>query len=283
MNSLQGHDFVDSVTVGGHTVDRVTVQSIRSGSGLIEAGLQTAAVMGLARKGVRGQTSYWQAITRDKTFDATELSFFFGRRDDGNEADSELMLGGRNSDRFEGTPITVPLIQPEGKKWLVRLDNVAGPDDIELSKVLAVGTAVIDTGSSAMLFPAAVARDIIRSLTRRSVEFVHTRPNGAGYFIYVVPCDEKLDFSLYMAGSRFRLDPRDMITARVDAAMMGSIVDQAPQGMFDNDSLKWCAMQVIGTTEQTEQYDFLIGQPLLKSYYSTFSDEGITLAKSKPR
>lgn len=275
--------------VGGRVAKGVTVQSIRGGEDLLSTTTNTAAILGLGRAAEPGQTTFWQALLRDNVLEKNEISFYFGRSLDGTLADSEMMLGGRDPEHFEGRPVTVPLNAPDLKYWTVEIENVAGPDNKEPARS-SFGNALIDTGCTGLLFPPDVVRALIPLISPDSMVVDIPRQKGGNYQIYLVPCATNIDISINMAGSRFRLDPRDLRSGPVNANFMAIFGFQAPPALRQ-ETRDMCIVQIIGAEVgsrafgigQRLPYGMILGQPLLKSYYATFGEDSITFAKSRPR
>lgn len=150
---------MDDVTIAGLKSVNQTLLSVTSA-----ANLQTDAdgVFGMGFSAIaqgKGTTLFEHLITSGAV-DNDEFSFYLGREASGTENDSELTLGGRDSTKYTGSFVTVP-VTSEGY-WLVALDNVkvnghiAGPH--------TEGQAAVDTGSSTITAPLNAAMQIMSQI-----------------------------------------------------------------------------------------------------------------------
>lgn len=158
--SVSGGVYTDDVTIAGLTSVNQTLVSVTWAAGfsyLDADGICGMAFSALARA---NGTTFFENLIASGGVETDELSFYLGRLASGIGNDSGLTLGGRDSTKYTGPFITMPVISDS--EWKVALDDVkvhgltAGLD--------TGGAALIDTGTSLIYAPRAAAEQIMSQI-----------------------------------------------------------------------------------------------------------------------
>ncbi|KAG8160486.1 hypothetical protein KVR01_010022 [Diaporthe batatas] len=159
--TASGSSYTDVVTIGGLKSFNQTILSVNSTESISGGPVDGLVGMGIS---VDSQsTTFFENLIASGAVEDDEFSFYLGRVVSGTANDSELTLGGRDSKKYYHNFTTVPVLEPIVGFWLVKLDNVmvngrpAGPHSAALP-------AAIDTGSSAIVAPHAVAEEIMSQI-----------------------------------------------------------------------------------------------------------------------
>jgi len=132
-------------------------------------------------------------------------SFKISREAD-NLNDGEVTFGGLDSSKFDSTTLTtLNNVNTQGF-WEVNLD-AASVDGTDLG--FTGRTAILDTGTTLMIVPAADADAIHQQITG-------AQSDGQGGF--TVPCDTTASVALTFGGTQFAIDPRDIAFQPVSAS-----------------------------------------------------------------
>lgn len=144
----------------------------------------------------------------------------------------------RDLSKFTGNLITTLNIAKDGL-WEVRLDGISvGGRRVNTGAI----TGIIDTGTSLLLAPPALADAIHRMI-------LGSQTDGRGSFI--VPCSTTIAISLAIGGTQFSIDPRDYVGAPLDGRNLYCVSNISGQ-------------QIGGPAQ------FLVGDVFLKNVYTVF-------------
>jgi len=210
-------------------------------------------LMGLAQSTLSEQKTLTpvEALAAAKVIPDSVVSYKISRLAD-NKNDGEITFGGLDPTKFDSAAIvTVPNLSKTGF-WEAALD-AATVDGVDSG--LTGRTAILDTGTTLMVLPAADASAIHKGIKG-------AKSDGQGGF--TVPCDTKSSVALTFGGQVFTIDPRDIAITPVDPAdPTGDCISGIASG------------QVGGATE------WLVGDVFLKNaYFSTdVSTNTLSLAK----
>lgn len=158
LGSVSGVIFKDDVTIAGLTSVNQTFISVTSAAG--DSNMHADGVCGMAFSTLAQDNgiTFFENLIASGAVEKDEFSFYLGRLASGTGDDSQLTLGGRDSTKYTGPFIIVPVISDS--HWAVALDDIkihgliAGPD--------TGGVAVIDTGTS-LIFASPTAAEQIMS------------------------------------------------------------------------------------------------------------------------
>lgn len=146
--------------MGGLTSADQTFFAVTSAVGFIE--LDADGIMGMAFTSIAQDngTTFMESLIADGLVDANEFGVYLGRVASGTEDDSELTLGGRDSTKYTGDFVTVPVSQQT--YWQIALDKVTVNG--KTGGVSTPGQAAIDTGTTLWVAPTTAAKEIIAKI-----------------------------------------------------------------------------------------------------------------------
>ena len=240
----------DAIHIGDLVLERYNFAEVDDTSGLGAAFFigKFDGIMGLGWDSivVGGGPSPFGALVASGQLEKPEFAFFLG-----DEEQGELVLGGSDSNHYEGSVTKVPLIAET--YWEVALDavQVGGASALSTTK-----RAIVDSGTSLLAGPTAEVR--------RIAQLVGAVPLIAGE--YAVDCAKlasKPPITFKLGGTAFTLEPRDYV---IDAgssmclfAMMGIDIPE-PNGPL-----------------------WILGDVFMRKYYTVFDWGGrqLRIAKAK--
>lgn len=158
--STEGANWIDDVTVAGLTSPNQTFFAATNAVGFIE--LDADGIIGMAFSSIAQDngTTFMENLIAQGTVDANEFSFYLGRVASGTEDDSELTLGGRDSTKYTGDFVTVPVSSET--YWQVALDRVTVNG--KSGGINTPGQAAIDTGTTLFVAPTTAAKEIMAKI-----------------------------------------------------------------------------------------------------------------------
>ncbi|KAF8150776.1 aspartic peptidase A1 [Crassisporium funariophilum] len=248
-NIIQDDITVAGLALKGHTFGVATLESVDFSADTTPFD----GLMGLAQSTLSEQQTATpvEALAKAGLIPDSITSFKISRLAD-NKNDGEITFGGLDTSKFDQqTLITVPNVNKDGF-WEADLDaaTVDGTDT-----GLTGRTAILDTGTTLMVVPAADA-----AVLHQNIE--GAKSDGQGGF--TVPCTTTASIALTFGGQSFAIDPRDIAFQPVDATdPTGDCVSGIASG------------DIGGATE------WLVGDVFLKNaYFSTdVSKNTVSLAK----
>ncbi|KAJ2793458.1 aspartic proteinase precursor [Coemansia helicoidea] len=198
-DSLQGYVGEDTLTVGDITVEFQQFAEVTKGFGPSFASSRFDGVFGLGYDTAsrENMASPFYYMVMDNLVKEPMFSVYLS--DTANGSDSELILGGYNSDHFEGDLKWADV--HHYRDWLVQL-QAAQLGDSRFS--MSSTGAVFDMGSSMLVLPTMVA-NILNS-------DIGAKKNSAGQ--YIVDCatvPSLPPFSLTFGGVDYTLDAKDYV------------------------------------------------------------------------
>ncbi|KAG6916685.1 hypothetical protein DXG01_005810 [Tephrocybe rancida] len=213
---VQGVVFTDTVSIANLTATSQAIGvAARYSAGFAEAQFPPDGLMGMAFPQISefSENPVFQSLVAQNETTAPQFSFKL------SETQSELLLGGVNTDLFSGTLTQVPVVQKGF--WQVKLDavNVAGN---ETSTGLS---AVVDTGTTMVLGDVDSVRSLYAAIPG-SADASNTV--GAGFFSF--PCSASSDVSLTFGGKSFAISPDTFNLGRISqnsADCVGGVVGAA--------------------------------------------------------
>lgn len=252
--AVEGTIITDDVVMAGlslkaHTFGAASGETTDFG----DDSVPTDGLMGLAQQGLSQQKTPTpvESLATAGTISAAITSFKISRLAD-NLNDGQVTFGGLDTTKFDpATLITTPNVNAQGF-WEGAMDaiTVDGTDT-----GLQGRTAILDTGTTLMVVPAADALAIHQLIPG-------AKSDGQGGF--TVPCTTTASVALTFAGQAFAIDPRDIAFLPVDAT---DLTGDCQSGIT--------AGNIGGATE------WLVGDVFLKNAYFSV-DEGkntVSLAK----
>lgn len=155
--STEGDNWIDDVTVAGLTSSNQTFFAATNAVGF--TALDASGIIGMAFSSIAQDngTTFFENLMADGTVDANEFGVYLGRIASGTEEDSELALGGRDSAKYTGDFVTVPVSSQT--YWQVALDKVTVNG--KSGGVSTPGQAAIDTGTTLMVAPTTAGKQIM--------------------------------------------------------------------------------------------------------------------------
>lgn len=152
--------YVDDVTIAGLKSVNQTLISVTSATGFSETDADGVCGMAFSAAARDKDTTFFENLVASGAVKKDEFGFYLGRFASGTGNDSELTLGGRDSTKYTGSFVTVPVTSGPG--WQIALDNVKVHGLVAGSHTK--GQAVIDTGTSLFLAPPAAAEEIMSQI-----------------------------------------------------------------------------------------------------------------------
>ncbi|KAG0036132.1 1,3-beta-glucanosyltransferase [Podila clonocystis] len=124
-----------------------------------------------------------------------------GHGSDANGGDGEVVFGSIDSSRFEGEITFLPITHP--KFWQVPVEGL----QLDGEDLNVQGDAIIDTGTTLLVFPMAQAKRINKAIGAMSDPW-----QG-----YILPCDSNKEGTLdfVMGGRTFEVRKRDLVREKV--------------------------------------------------------------------
>jgi hypothetical protein len=252
--SVSGDIVTDNIAIAGlqlsqHTFGVATTESVDFSSD----GTPFDGLMGLAQSTLSEQQTLTpiESLAKANLVPAAITSYKISRLAD-NKNDGEITFGSLDTTKFDSaTLVEIPNVNTQGF-WEGALDSVSvNNQDLGLQG----RTAILDTGTTLMVVPAADAQTIHNQITG-------AKSDGQGGF--TVPCTTTDSVALTFGGKAFAIDPRDIAFTPVDPNdPTGDCVSGISAG------------QIGGATE------WLVGDVFLKNaYFSTNVDKNtVSLAK----
>jgi len=257
--TVSGNIVTDNVFIGG-----ISLYAHTFGIGLLESSDFTDdsvpydGLMGLALSSASNQGTLTppEAMAKQGLIKEAIVSYKISRFADG-KGDGEISFGGLDDTKFDSaTLVTVPNISKIGF-WEADVGTIAidGKDAGLTSR-----TAILDTGTTLVLAPAADAKVIHDGIPG-------AKSDGIGG--YTLPCKTNVTVSFTFGGGLFTIDPRDLVTSPVNA----------------DDPTGECVSGIVADTitgDSTSQW--LLGDVFLKDvYFSTNVNKmSISLARLPP-
>lgn len=195
--SRGGENYLDTVTVGGITVDKTQVVSMANNHGHPHPAPDSLMGLGFGKLHGKPNTFFEDAIDQGKVA-KKEFSFYLGRKAQNTDGNSELTLGGRDSSKFKGDPILLPVVSYD--HWTVQSDGVVIGGEVVSG---TSGTAFMDTGTTIIGVPKKAAAAIYAKIPG-------SKPAKSG--LWTIPCGAKLpDMGLKLSGHTFNVAEIDKI------------------------------------------------------------------------
>ena len=119
---VDGYIYQDAVTVDGLTSRNQTFVSAAVDTLLQESDANGIIGLAFAPVSKTNSTPFFDNLVADGLVEKPEFGIYYGREDDGTGGDSEIVLGGRNPEKFVGDFHEVPVVQKYW--WTVALDEV---------------------------------------------------------------------------------------------------------------------------------------------------------------
>ncbi|KJA26380.1 hypothetical protein HYPSUDRAFT_36694 [Hypholoma sublateritium FD-334 SS-4] len=240
---------IANLTLPAHTFGAASTESIDfSGSATPFDGLMGLAQQGLSQQGVPTPV---ESLFQANLIPAQITSFKISRLAD-NLNDGEVTFGGLDTSKFDSTTLaTVDNVNTEGF-WEGAIDSVSlNGADLGLSG----RTAILDTGTTLMVLPAADAQTILSGVDG-------AQSDGQGGF--VVPCDTTASLALTFGGQEFTIEPTDFAIQPVGGAAANNL---CTCGITSGD--------IGGATE------WLVGDVFLKNAYFSVDESKNTISLAK--
>lgn len=265
--STAGENFVDDVTVAGLTSSNQTLISVSTAAGFTE--IDADGICGMAFSSIAQDegTTFFENLVAAGVVDTDEFGFYLGRLASGTEDDSELTLGGRDSTKYSGSFVTVPVTSET--YWQVALDNVTV--DGSIGGADTEGQAAIDTGTTVVLAPTTAAKEIMKKIPSTfgiSLE---------GEVIYLFPCDTADSYvpSITFAGTSFPINPLDfnigpLVEDDIDLLVMGNQT-LAAQVSAKLSLADYCIAGFMGGDISTTENLYVVGDTFIKNWYTVMS------------
>lgn len=155
--SVSGDIYEDDVTIAGLKSVNQTLVAIKSATGLSELDADGICGMAFSALSKANAATFFENLVASGAVEKDEFSFYLGRLASGTGSDSELVLGGRDSTKYTGSLITLPVVSET--YWQVDLESVKvhGLVAGEYTK----GQAAIDTGTPMIIAPKVAAKEIM--------------------------------------------------------------------------------------------------------------------------
>jgi len=254
--AVSGTMIKDNIVVAGIPLNAHTFGiALKESPDFTNEGVPYDGLMGLALSSASNQGTLTppEAMAKQGLIKEAIVSYKISRAADG-KGDGEITFGGMDPAKFDGsTLVTVDNVSKSGF-WEAKVGVIAvdGKDT-----GLTGRTAILDTGTTLVLAPAADAQKIHDAIPG-------AKSDGMGGF--TVPCTTKSTVSFTFGSGVFTIDPRDLVTAPVN----------------DDDPTGDCVSGIVADTESDDgPTQWLVGDVFLKDvYFSTNVDKmSISLAR----
>jgi len=243
--AVSGNIVKDNIVVAGIALNAHTFGiGLKESPDFTDEGVPYDGLMGLALSSAsnQGTLSPPEAMAKQGLIKEAIVSYKISRAADG-KGDGEITFGGMDPTKFDGsTLVTVDNVSKTGF-WEANVGVIAvdGKDT-----GLTGRTAILDTGTTLVLAPAADAKKIHDAIPG-------AKSDGMGGF--TLPCTSKATVSFTFGGGRFTIDPRDLVTTPVN----------------DDDPTGDCVSGIVADTLSDDSAtQWLVGDVFLKDvYFST--------------
>ncbi|KAJ3062589.1 hypothetical protein HK102_008717 [Quaeritorhiza haematococci] len=247
--SLTGVFSQDTLSIAGLTVpDQMFGESVTEpGITFVAAQFDGILGMGFREISVSGVPTVFDNMVSQSVVDQSVFSFYFSK---GGANGSELSFGGYDESRFEGEIDWLPVVRKG--YWEVSMEKVQiGDQTIVLPSSNATG--IMDTGTSLIALPTAVAKKLNKAIGAFSIPFLPTK---------FVRCGKKFPtLTFTFNGKEYSLEGKDYI---MNANLFGLCI--SPFQGLDVPRDLW-----------------VIGDVFLRKYYSIYDQGnnrvGLALAK----
>ncbi|KAI4597169.1 hypothetical protein LQW54_006612 [Pestalotiopsis sp. IQ-011] len=270
--ATEGENYVDDFTIAGLTATNQTLISVTTASGFTQIDADGLAGMAFSTIAQDNGTTFFENLVAQGAVEADEFGFYLGRVSGGTQKDSELTLGGRDSAKFTGDFVTVPVSSQT--YWQVDLDGVkVGGTTVANS----AGQAAIDTGTTILLAPTAAAAAVFAEIKG---SFGLTLE---GQKIYLYPCNTAVTNipSITFAGVDLAINPLDF---KLGSLGLGADVDDLTLGDADlaaeirqraaalaPEAGGYCIAGFSGGDLTGIDDLYIVGDTFIKNWYSVFS------------
>ncbi|KAI0124788.1 aspartyl protease [Xylariales sp. AK1849] len=263
--STEGENYVDDLTIAGLTAQNQTLISVTTAAGFTTVNADGLCGMAFSSIAQDNGTTFFENLVAQGSVETDEFSFYLGRISGGTENDSELTLGGRDTSKYTGDFVTVPVTSQT--YWQIALDDVK----VNGNSTGAAGQAAIDTGTTILVAPTAAARTIFKSIPRTLGLTL------AGELIYLYPCDTDESYvpSLTFAGVDLAINPLDFKLGSLSALDVDNLAlgneTTAAQIRSHIALADICIAGVIGGDLTGVDDLYIVGDTFIKNWYSVFS------------
>lgn len=266
--ATEGENYVDDVTIAGLTSEKQTLISVTTASGFTEIDADGLVGMAFSSIAQDNGTTLFENLVAQGSVSADEFGFYLGRVVDGSDVDSELTLGGRDSTKYTGDFVTVPV--SDQTYWQVALDGVKINGETVAD---TAGQAAIDTGTTIFLAPTAAAKAVFSSITG---SFGLTLE---GQKIYLYPCNTaaKKIPSITFAGQDFAINPLDFKLGSlslddVEDLVLGNVtLATQVRELITPEAGGYCIAGFSGGDLTGLDDFYIVGDTFIKNWYSVFS------------
>ncbi|KAJ2798223.1 aspartic proteinase precursor [Coemansia helicoidea] len=244
---LEGYLSQDTVTVGGVSLKGQPIAEVTKGFGPSFASSRFDGVFGLGydTDSVEGMAPPFFHMYSVGLVEEPVFSLYLSDTANGN--DGEMVLGGYNSEHFEGD-LKWAKVRRRGY-WEVKLE-AAQLGDVDI--MVGSTEAALDTGSSMLAMPAGVARMLNNEINAR-------RNSDGQYTVDCATVPSLPSLSLTFGGVKYTLDAKDYVL-NVEGQCISGFVDTL------NSDQKW-----------------LIGDTFLRKFYTVYDmgNDRIGFAKAR--
>jgi cathepsin D len=243
--------------------------------------------LGLQMLAVTDDFSFIDMLSRSSNNVASQFAVFLTEGEDGEE--SEIALGGYNSNRALGVVSWSPVVDADEGHWLVKI--LAVRVDGQTLPLCQDGTCkgVVDTGTSHIGIPIAAEESVSRMLTVNAEDFLDCRLASAPTLEFEL---EGGNITLSAQNYMRRLPLREGVDV---GAVVVSANDSVSDPVFEPQAVDEHAVNVVRhCSPRTMPVDmpeplgpnlFILGEPVLHRYYTVYDwvklQVGFSLANSK--
>lgn len=252
---VAGEIIADDVTMAGlklpaHTFGAATVESVEFSSN----DTPFDGLVGLAKSTLSNQKVLTppESLAKAGLIQSAITSYKIPRLADGKN-DGEITFGGIDETKIDTATATTMANVNKNGFWEVPFTASIGGKDLGLSG----RTAILDTGTSLIIAPAADAQAL-------HAQIPGAKSDGQGGF--TIPCTTDAQIAFTMGGQSFAIDPRDLLFVPVN------------QNNLQGDCVSGIMSGQIGGPQE-----WLVGDVFLKNVYFSHDvgKDAITLAKLK--
>ncbi|KAK9779842.1 putative Peptidase A1 domain-containing protein [Seiridium cardinale] len=264
----EGENYVDDFTIAGLTAINQTLISVTTAFGFNQSDADGVAGMAFSTIARNSGTTFFENLVAQSAVQADEFGFYLGRVSRGTQNDSELTLGGRDSTKYKGEFVTVPV--SSRTHWQIALDGVkVGGTTVANTQ----GQAAIDTGTTLLLAPTAAAAAVFAQIKG---SFGLTIKDMK---MYLYPCstaDSNIP-SITFAGVDLAINPLDFKLGTVglgdidDLALGNAALAAEIREKIASEAGGYCFAGFSGTDLPDIGGVYIVGNTFIKNWYSVFS------------
>lgn len=220
--------------------------------------------------------------------EAPEPRFGVFLSDEGDEEESEIAFGGYNSDRVDGELHWAPVAMPELGYWQVRITAVwVGDRKLDICNKESDCRGVVDTGTSLVGVPSGFHAEVDAALSAPLPAQLHPEADRGDVDCRKLPQLQPLRVELGgSSGFTIELEASDYMRKNPLGRGKNGTVPLLPSANAAVAASEWqCRPRLmpIGLPAPLGPNLFILGEPVLRKYYSVFDRSGPKIGFARVR